>query len=338
MQGLENLGSTCAINSLVQIICRNHYLRNIILEYDLKKDGITDNLKELLVLMHEEKKSLRPRKFINNMFKILNGIFKYGEQIDIYELWIFLSQEIIKEINEDDRYYSRINNIKIKDILNKGIVINNDNDFAKLLLDKSPLKKRFEYYNIKLNKNKVSKYQSCIQGFYLNIITCLNCNNTLYNFESFITLNLNITRSNISVVEMINELYREEVKCDDWKCENCNTKSIYKKQSKIWDLPKVLVIVVNRFCDLYKKNDEPININDVLKFTKGTILNDINIEKKYSLSSLALHTGNIDGGHYVAICNNDTPDYHLYNDIDVSNVDNFKNNNKYAYMIFYNEL
>ena len=103
MQGLENLGSTCAINSLVQIICRNHYLRNIILEYDLKKDGITDNLKELLVLMHEEKKSLRPRKFINNMFKILNGIFKYGEQIDIYELWIFLSQEIIKEINEDDR-------------------------------------------------------------------------------------------------------------------------------------------------------------------------------------------------------------------------------------------
>jgi len=75
------------------------------------------------------------------MFKILNGIFKYGEQIDIYELWIFLSQEIIKEINEDDRYYGRISNIKIKDILNKGIVINKDNDFAKLLLDKRPIKK-----------------------------------------------------------------------------------------------------------------------------------------------------------------------------------------------------
>ena len=59
MQGLENLGSTCAINSLVQIICRNNYLRNIILEYDLKKDGIADNLKEILVLMHEKKNQLK---------------------------------------------------------------------------------------------------------------------------------------------------------------------------------------------------------------------------------------------------------------------------------------
>ena len=25
MQGLKNLGSTCAVNSLIQIICRNKY-------------------------------------------------------------------------------------------------------------------------------------------------------------------------------------------------------------------------------------------------------------------------------------------------------------------------
>ena len=94
MQGLENLGSTCAINSLVQIICRNNYLRNIILEYDLKKDGIADNLKEILVLMHEKDKSLIPRKFVNKVFNTFDGTFRYGEQLDIYELWIFLSQEI----------------------------------------------------------------------------------------------------------------------------------------------------------------------------------------------------------------------------------------------------
>jgi ubiquitin C-terminal hydrolase len=338
MQGLENLGSTCAINSLVQIICRNHYLRNIILEYELSKDGIVDNLKEILILMHEKQKSLRPRKFINNIFKILNGTFKYGEQIDIYELWLFLSQEIIKEINEDERYHSVISDIKITDTFNKGLIINNDNDFAKLLLNNSPLKNKFLYYNIKLNNNKISKYQSCIQGYFLNIITCLNCYNTLYNFESFITLNLNIINSNNSIVDMINELYKEDVRCDDWKCENCNKNSRYKKECKIWDLPKVLIIIVNRFSDITKKNEEPININDVLNFKKGTILNNINLEKKYYLSSLALHMGNVDGGHYVAICNNDTSYYNLYNDINVSNIDNFKIDNKYAYMIVYNKL
>ena len=31
MQGIENRGSTCAINSLIQIITRNDILRNIIL-------------------------------------------------------------------------------------------------------------------------------------------------------------------------------------------------------------------------------------------------------------------------------------------------------------------
>jgi len=48
MQGLENIGSTCAINSLIQIICRNTYLRDTILSYELSDDTLTNNLKEIL--------------------------------------------------------------------------------------------------------------------------------------------------------------------------------------------------------------------------------------------------------------------------------------------------
>ena len=43
-----------------------------------------------------------------------------------------------------------------------------------------------------INNNKISQWQSLIQGFYLNITRCTKCNNTLYNFEPFTTLNLNI--------------------------------------------------------------------------------------------------------------------------------------------------
>jgi hypothetical protein len=49
MQGLANLGFTCAINSLIQIICRNDIMRNIILNYDIDNDSLLHNLKEIII-------------------------------------------------------------------------------------------------------------------------------------------------------------------------------------------------------------------------------------------------------------------------------------------------
>lgn len=339
MQGLENIGATCAINSLVQIICRNNHLRETILSYDMKEDTFTSNLKEILVLMHEKDKSLIPRKFVKKVFKTFEGTFRYGEQLDIYELWIYLSDAITNEVNDNAEYYNAINEHEnTSDKLTNGVVINNDSDFNRILLNSNKLKEKFDYYNVKLNNNKLSKWQSLIQGFYLNIIRCTKCNNTLYNFESFITLNLNITDKNLSVVDMIKQIYKEEVNCDDWVCGKCNEKTKYIKQTKLWSLPKVIFIVINRFSDIFRKNTESININDVLQFNEGAILSSPNCKKIYSLSSIAMHIGNLNSGHYMAICNNNTDNYLLYNDLDVKEITNFKTNNNAAYMIIYSEL
>ncbi|WP_396189851.1 hypothetical protein, partial [Flavobacterium sp.] len=100
MQGLQNLGSTCAINSLIQIICREPKLRNTILETDINDDTLLGNLKEIIHLMHNENKSLAPGKFIGKLFKSMDGIFRMGEQIDIGELWMFLFDKITNEIHQ----------------------------------------------------------------------------------------------------------------------------------------------------------------------------------------------------------------------------------------------
>ena len=166
MQGLENIGATCAINSLIQIICRNTYLRETILSYELSDDTFTSNLKEILVLMHEKEKSLIPRKFVKKVFNTFEGTFRYGEQLDIYELWLYLSEAVINEINQNPSYYKVIE-YSINDKIKDGIVVENDRDFNKLLLNSNKLKDKFEYYNIKHNNNKLSQWQSLIQGFYL---------------------------------------------------------------------------------------------------------------------------------------------------------------------------
>ena len=50
-----------------------------------------------------------------------------------------------------------------------------------------------------------------------------------------------------------------------------------------------------------------------------------------------MHIGNLNSGHYMAICNN-TENYLLYNDLDIKEITNFKTNNNAAYMIIYSEL
>ena len=113
----------------------------------------------------------------------------------------------------------------------------------------------------------------------------------------------------------------------------------YIKASKIWSLPSVLFIIINRFIDINIKNTKPVNINDTLCFTKGTILYNKDEEKMYKLSSIALHVGNITGGHYTSICSTQVDDenvFLLYNDDNISKVDNFLQKNKEAYMLIYN--
>jgi len=338
MQGLSNLGFTCAINSLVQIICRNDLLRNIILSYDFQENTLIANLKEILVLLHINNKSIIPKKFVACIYDNFDNIFNYGEQIDITELWIFLNQKIISELNDNSKYHNAL--------LNENKVFNeiqysNYNDYILAFKNSKYLNEQFIYYYATHCNNKISLWQNTTQGFLLNITKCKKCDNTLYNFEPISALYLNIPDNidNPNIINMLEDLLNENNYNNDWLCNKCNDKTEYIKASKIWSLPSVLFIIINRFIDINIKNTKPVNINDTLCFTKGTILYNKDEEKMYKLSSIALHVGNITGGHYTSICSTQVDDenvFLLYNDDNISKVDNFLQKNKEAYMLIYN--
>jgi ubiquitin C-terminal hydrolase len=338
MQGLSNLGFTCAINSLVQIICRNDLLRNIILSYDFPDNTLISNLKELLVLLHIENKSIIPKKFVASIYNNFGNIFNYGEQIDITELWIFLNQKIISEINDNPKYHNAL--LNENRVLN-GIQYSNYEDFILAFKNSKYLNEQFIYYYTTHCNNKISLWQNTTQGFLLNVTKCKKCDNTLYNFEPISTLHLDIPDDidNPNIINMLEDLLQENNYNDDWKCDKCNEKTEYIKASKLWSLPAVLFIIINRFVNTNIKNTKPVNINETLCFTKGTILYNKEQEKNYKLSSIALHVGNISSGHYTSICSTQVDDkntFLLYNDDNISKVDNFLQKNKEAYMLIYN--
>jgi len=324
MQGLKNLGSTCAINSLIQIICRNKFLRESILNEDIPENTLSIELKEILKILYIDKNSVSPNKFINALYIYLDN-FQYGEQIDITELWFILYDKIANEIFKST---SKLPYFKEYD----DMTLNNPN-----------INNKADYIISTLNDNKTSNWLKNTQGVILNIIQCNNCNYISYNFEPFNAIQLDLPDNNndtITLTTLLRNYLKSSINKDEWKCEKCNKCSFYTKSHKLWKLPNVLIFLIKRYVDINKKNAKPIDINKNINIKKGCILSDDNLEASYNFSSIGMHIGNLDSGHYYAICKDESNNkFILYNDLNIRiyNEDNtkFLKKNNDAYMVVY---
>jgi ubiquitin C-terminal hydrolase len=313
MEGLRNLGATCAINSTIQLFCRIDDLRSLILNNDFEKNTLGNELKEILSLMHYEKKSLSPNKFINFFYSTFSSYISPGEQLDISELFFLILNRISEELSVS---IEKNNNIKsINEEHNECIA--------------------------KFNDYKKSIVYEKTQGSIINIIECNSCNNKTYNFEPFTLLNLDIiNEESPSIASMLLDYLKvEEREIDDWKCEKCTVKSNYKKTRKLWNVPDLIFININRFINIPIKNMNNINIDNNLIFKKGSIYNS-NEDMIYEIKGIALHHGNSQlGGHYTCICKYNTKYYH-YDDEAVNELteevfNQHIHNNNMAYIIIY---
>jgi ubiquitin C-terminal hydrolase len=302
MNGLANLGATCYINTIVTCLsnCKD-FVDFIIskIEPDTNKTNIIIELRTILNELCINNNSIIPRRFISSLRENIKEI-NIHEQNDINEfLAIFI------------------------DKLNKCIC-------SKIKVTKDELYKLFNYKDNLYDQQRErmdnswfskigSEYSGLIDIFYgqnISQIICGKCEHIHHNYEIYFNLMTPIEESSKSLYDCLDHYFLDESlnnQQNDWRCDECKTYNKSTKTSKLWRNPKVLVISLKRFTYDLKKNNKSIDIPINLDISKYSLSRKNN---NYKLKSVAMHYGNLQGGHYYSICEKKNKWYEI-DDLDV---------------------
>lgn len=312
LQGLQNLGNTCYINTLLQCIGHCGHLRTWLLTEKGLLTGDNHPLTtELARVTHEmwgENKSLAPFRFLKTLFVCLQGFLSHGEQMDISELWMLLVDKINTEIGVKHH--------------NPDITGGSDTEgFLKAWRGH--------------NRDGMSHWLMQVQGWTLTRIQCSRCQKTAMLYEPFCCLGLDMLSGVESkdMAEMFANMFKKE-SIQERECDYCHQRAPATKSTSICMYPNVLVCCFKRFemtpQGRAKKRNDAIHVPLSIKLNHS--------DQVYHLASIANHVGSLDGGHYFATAKNPDGKWHMYDDISITpkeDTSKFTQNNRDAYMLFY---
>lgn len=314
LQGLQNLGNTCSINTLIQCIGHCTYMRNWLLSNEPHKESLETQGRislsvELARITREmwiDNTSLSPIRFVKTLFMRLGNNIRYGEQMDMSELWMLLVDKINSDIGT--------------------------NEVCPLVQGGNDVEGFVKAWNSH-NQKCMSSWLKMLQGWTITKIQCSTCNGTANMYEPFSSLSLDVHSNTGDIEKMFNTMFQTE-HIQERSCDFCNTRSDGTKNTSICMYPMVLVVCFKRFETMENGNtrklldaiDIPLNIRFV------------GLEGAYSLSSIGNHIGSLDGGHYYAVAKNPDGSWYTYDDIGITHIDDISTivkKNRDAYMLFY---
>ena len=339
--GLKNMGATCYINTLIQCLSSSNYFINFILsdkyENRLKDNGtkyLIRELKSILNSMCIEGNSLIPIRFLKTL-KLKFDYIDINQQNDLHEILLL----ILNKLNEEIKISNPVKYFNI-DIL-KSNETNNDNN----QINKNCYKMWYE-----LHKNEYSELIELFYGQSISQIICGNCNYIYHNYEYFNIIDLelpyNVSDKSVDIKDCLRRhteriLINSNDNDDKWKCDKCNKTYTSEKIIKHWKFPPILIICLKRFnynkkLNRMTKNNTLVDIPMDLDLTEFALSNDSFL--KYKLTGVALHFGNIYGGHYSSLVrkniNNDN-EWILIDDLNIQTLKKKNINFNFAYVLFY---
>ncbi|CAF3480077.1 unnamed protein product [Rotaria socialis] len=318
LPGLQNLGNTCFMNSVLQ--CLNHveqffnyfrgtkiktllYSENIGEENNLILTRRYSELIESLCSSHNE--TVIPVKFHIDFGRLTPHFYNYHQHDSLEFMNIFL------------------------DILHEDLM--------------------------RILQQNYSIVSETFHGQIRTVVTCKQCGTELETNDSFSFLPLPIPEENNKVQSSSTRGYKldqcfqtffqeERIRNHgQWHCDHCGKLTDARKTLCLKKLPPVLILQLKRFnYDLrsYAKNETLIEYDlDNLDLNEYVVQSHRDTSIRYNLIAVSNHWGSLIGGHFVTYAKLPrNQDWYKYNDDRVHKIDkNMHVNNSSAYILIYKQ-
>jgi ubiquitin carboxyl-terminal hydrolase 8 len=318
-KGINNMGSTCYINSVLQCLgaCPT-FLNYVFQNKEHPPEAIIFNqLRGVYKTIFVDQETSSPRNFLRAVHNKIHSMMYVFEQNDINEFLAIIIDKLNGEI-------CRPFDVQM-------------GPYQNTLYDKQ--RKKMDDSWALSHKKEYSDLTDMFYGQTITQIICGGCGKIHHNHEVVMNIMLSIGDSK-SIYECLDAHFADEVvngtSEDPWKCDGCNQCVKSQKTTKLWRTPQILIISLKRFNSNLKK----INTHIEAPFTIDISDHIIGPSKqtKYNLKSVAYHYGSFHGGHYFATCKHthtQGDEWNIYDDEDVKKIDEIEDAVKAGYVYFY---
>ena len=341
--GLQNLGNSCFMNSIVQCMNQIDFLTRYFLKGDWKKEinranplgmegMVASAYANLLAdVWSNDYSALAPRT-LRKIIGLFAPQFNNIHQHDSEEFYGFFLDGIHEDLNRvyDKPYVERLECVGMPD-------------------DKAALE-TWRRHLLRHDSVIVDNFQ----GMYRSHVTCPKCGRESVRFDVFSSLQLplvlNKDGSPILLEDCLEQLVMGEQLDEDnaYYCSNCKEHVCALKTIALWSVPDVLVLSLKRFgvknCDVRGRLVRT-KLEDVVAFPVDTldlrdhVLGQYDPEAPpvYKLFGVSEHTGNaVDSGHYTAtVLNSINKQWYRFNDSHVGASTGDASVTGGAYLLFY---